>query len=137
MARTPITRGNIKSGAETKADTDRNGRRYNEDDIPTALTELYNNSDDENDSEVHKLPNCDTYWRRFGWFRSDFVRNSFTKNKFDVICKELHYINASVIDNLDKRQLSYQHQIWTINDDFMGQLIILLMKLLLMILLTI
>ena len=57
MARIPITRRNIKNGAETKADTDRNGRRYNEDDIPTALTELYNNSGDEDDNnKTYFLP---------------------------------------------------------------------------------
>ena len=70
---------------------------------------------------IQKLPNRDMYWRRFGTFRSDFVRNSFTKNRFDIICKVLHYTDTSTIENAERRQLNHQNPFWTV-DDFIDEL---------------
>ena len=63
---------------------------------------------------IHKLPNRDMYWRKFGPFKTDFVRKCFTKNRFDIICKVLHYTDTSTLTNEQRRQLNRENPYWTV-----------------------
>lgn len=64
---------------------------------------------------IHKLPNRDMYWRKYGPFKSDFVRKCFTKNRFDIICKVLHYTDTSTLTIEERRQLNRENPYWTVD----------------------
>ena len=68
---------------------------------------------------IQRLPNRKMYWSR-GAFRSEFVKNCFSKRRFDCITRNLHYKDTSQISSDERKRKNSEDGFWTVEELMMA-----------------